>query len=73
MIRVPGLETAKMNEIQPESLNGSNELNLYVFSNNFEKISANEGQVVIMAVLDNLGKGASGQAVQNMDLMLSLS
>jgi len=66
-------ETAKMNEIQPESLNGSNELNLYVFSNNFEKISANEGQVVIMAVLDNLGKGASGQAVQNMDLMLSLS
>ena len=30
-----------------------------------------EGQVNLVAVLDNLGKGASGAAVQNMDLMLS--
>ena len=31
-----------------------------------------EGQAVIMALLDNLGKGASGQAIQNLDLMLNL-
>ena len=30
------------------------------------------GQAVVMALLDNLGKGASGQAVQNMTLMLNL-
>ena len=28
-------------------------------------------QVNLVALLDNLGKGASGAAVQNMDLMLS--
>jgi N-acetyl-gamma-glutamyl-phosphate reductase len=27
---------------------------------------------VVMGLLDNLGKGASGQAVQNMNLMLGL-
>ena len=39
---------------------------LHVFGN-----EAN-GQAVLMAVLDNLGKGASGQAVQNMNLMLGM-
>jgi N-acetyl-gamma-glutamyl-phosphate reductase len=29
-----------------------------------------QGQVNLVALLDNLGKGASGAAVQNMDLML---
>ena len=29
-------------------------------------------QANLVAVLDNLGKGASGAAVQNMDLMLGL-
>ena len=65
-------DTEKIKNIQPEALNGTNELKLYVFTNNYDKFSVDEGQVVIMALLDNLGKGASGQAVQNMDLMLNL-
>ena len=30
------------------------------------------GQVVIFSAIDNLGKGAAGQAVQNMNIMLGL-
>ncbi len=30
------------------------------------------GQAVLVAKLDNLGKGASGAAVQNLELMLGL-
>jgi N-acetyl-gamma-glutamyl-phosphate reductase len=58
-------EAAEMAGLQPEAVNGTNELRLYVF--------ANEDQAVVMALLDNLGKGASGQAVQNMALMLGLA
>ena len=38
------------------------------------RVSANEanGQVLLVARLDNLGKGASGAAVQNLRLMLGL-
>ena len=49
----------------PQALNGTNRLRLGVFSN------ARHGQVLLTAVFDNLGKGASGAAVQNLDLMLS--
>lgn len=59
-------ETAQMNKLDPEALNGTNELRLHVFGN------AQHGQAVIMGLLDNLGKGASGQAIQNMNLMLGL-
>ncbi len=59
-------ETSEMTGLQPETLNGTNELRLHVFGN------ATEGQAVVMALIDNLGKGASGQAVQNMNLMLGL-
>lgn len=52
--------------LNPESLNGTNRLRLYVFAND-----AN-AQAVLMAVYDNLGKGASGAAVQNLNLMLGL-
>jgi N-acetyl-gamma-glutamyl-phosphate reductase len=51
--------------IEPESLNGSNALELFVFGN------AALGQAVLVAKLDNLGKGASGAAVQCLDLMLA--
>lgn len=57
---------AGMDRIEPEALNGTNELRLHVFGN------AAEGQAVLVGLLDNLGKGASGQAVQNMNLMLGL-
>lgn len=59
-------EAAALPRLSPEMLNGTNELRLYVFAN--EKI----GQAVVMAVVDNLGKGASGQAIQNMNIMLGL-
>jgi N-acetyl-gamma-glutamyl-phosphate reductase len=52
--------------LAPEELNGSNTLELRVFGN--EK----HGQAVLVAKLDNLGKGASGAAVQNIGLMLGV-
>jgi N-acetyl-gamma-glutamyl-phosphate reductase len=53
-------------ELDAESLNGTNLLELHVFANEAR------AQVVLCAILDNLGKGASGQAVQNLNLMLGL-
>jgi N-acetyl-gamma-glutamyl-phosphate reductase len=53
-------------KLEPEALNDTNLLELRVYSN--EKHS----QVVLVALLDNLGKGASGAAVQNIELMLGL-
>ena len=56
----------KNGRIEPEALNETNTLQLYVFA------SDALGQAVLVARLDNLGKGASGAAVQNMRLMLGL-
>ncbi|KPG00983.1 N-acetyl-gamma-glutamyl-phosphate reductase [Rhodopseudomonas sp. AAP120] len=52
--------------IEPEALNETNKLELYVFG------SEPQHQAVLVARLDNLGKGASGAAVQNLRLMLGL-
>jgi N-acetyl-gamma-glutamyl-phosphate reductase len=52
--------------LDPEALNGTNRMRLYVFG------SADGSQARLMAQLDNLGKGASGAAVQNLNLMLGL-
>jgi N-acetyl-gamma-glutamyl-phosphate reductase len=38
----------------------------------YPTVDARTGRLVIISCLDNLGKGAAGQAVQNMNLMLSL-
>ena len=62
----PLAETAAMTELDPEAVDGTNELRLHVFAN------AERGHVVVMALIDNLGKGASGQAVQNLNVMLGL-
>lgn len=59
-------EAAAQADLDPEGLNGTNNMRLYVFGN------AAGDQAVLAAVLDNLGKGASGAAVQNMNLMLGL-
>lgn len=59
-------DAAQLDNIDPEGLNGSNMLNIYVFAN-----ERNE-QAVVCAQLDNLGKGASGQAIQNLNLMSGL-
>jgi N-acetyl-gamma-glutamyl-phosphate reductase len=61
---VPLAESAAMARLDPEALNGTNLLRLHVFGD------ASTGHVNITAQLDNLGKGASGAAVQNLDLML---
>jgi N-acetyl-gamma-glutamyl-phosphate reductase len=53
-------------DLDPESLNGSNFLNLFVFG------SPDGTQARLVAILDNLGKGASGACVQNLNLMLGL-
>lgn len=52
--------------LEPQALNGSNVLELRAFVNEARR------QAVLVAKLDNLGKGASGAAVQNLALMLGL-
>lgn len=54
-------------KVEAESLNGTNALELRVFANETHR------QAVLVAKLDNLGKGASGAAVQNLELMLGLA
>jgi N-acetyl-gamma-glutamyl-phosphate reductase len=51
-------------KIEPQSLNGSNTLELRVVANEARR------HAVLVAKLDNLGKGASGAALQNLELML---
>jgi len=53
--------------LDPEALNGTNRMRLFVFGD-----AAGE-QARLVALLDNLGKGASGAAVQNLNLMLGLA
>jgi N-acetyl-gamma-glutamyl-phosphate reductase len=55
---------SSLRTLAPEDLNGTNRMNLYVFG------SEKYGQARLVAQLDNLGKGASGAAVQNLNLML---
>jgi N-acetyl-gamma-glutamyl-phosphate reductase len=52
--------------IEPQALNDTDALELYVYGNEARR------QAVLVARLDNLGKGASGAAVQNLRLMLGL-
>ena len=68
-VSVMPLENAafKSGKLEPEALNETNRLELYVFASNKHR------QAILVARLDNLGKGASGAAVQNMRLMLGLA
>ncbi len=59
-------ESEAMTGIDPEGLNGTNRMRLHVFGDR------DGGQARLVALLDNLGKGASGAAVQNLNLMLGL-
>lgn len=60
----PRAETAAMTKIEPEALNGTNELRLHVFAD------AGGEQALVVGQVDNLGKGASGQAAQTLNIML---
>ena len=61
-----GDAASKGGRIEAESLNGTDQLELRVFANEARR------QAVLVAKLDNLGKGASGAAVQNIGLMLGV-
>ncbi|MCR6671211.1 N-acetyl-gamma-glutamyl-phosphate reductase [Devosia ginsengisoli] len=63
----PYEEIAKTPDLDPEMHNGTNTMTLHVFANDAR------AQAVLVAVYDNLGKGASGAAVQNLNLMLGVS
>jgi N-acetyl-gamma-glutamyl-phosphate reductase len=58
-------ECANLKTLDPERLNGTNRMQLFVFGH--------ESEARLVALLDNLGKGASGAAVQNLNLMLGLN
>jgi N-acetyl-gamma-glutamyl-phosphate reductase len=62
---VPG--AASLSRLEPEALNNTDKLELYVFGNDKQR------HAVLVARLDNLGKGAAGAAVQNLQLMLGLA
>lgn len=58
-------ESAGVKRLDPTELAGTDRMKLHVFA------SRAASRVNLVALLDNLGKGASGAAVQNMDLMLA--
>ena len=60
---MPLEQSAALPRVNAEELAGQDIMKLYVFGSS--------DHVNLVAQLDNLGKGASGAAVQNMDLMLS--
>lgn len=52
--------------LRPDTLANTNKMELFVFPND------EEGSVLLCARLDNLGKGASGAAVQNLNIALGI-
>lgn len=61
---VPREASAALAGLDPRSLNGTNKLEIHLFANDDNQ------QAWLVAIYDNLGKGASGAAVQNLNLML---
>lgn len=62
VVAPPGIHTGLLT---PEALNNTDRLEIFVCANQMHH------QAVLIARLDNLGKGASGAAVQNISLMLA--
>lgn len=62
---LPPHEASVLTHLDPQALNGTNDMRLSVLLNE------EHGHVLLAAVFDNLGKGASGAAVQNLNLMLT--
>jgi N-acetyl-gamma-glutamyl-phosphate reductase len=63
IVQEPG---ASMTRLAAETLNSTDRLEIFVFG------KADLRQAILVARLDNLGKGAAGAAVQNIRLMLGL-
>ena len=59
--QVKVVPAAPTDRLEPESLNGTDDMELRVYGGG--------DQALLVAKLDNLGKGASGAAVQNLSLM----
>lgn len=64
VMELGGKETLPDGFLAANTLAGTNDMQLFVFGN--------DEQILICSRLDNLGKGASGAAVQNMNIMLGL-
>ena len=66
-VKVQDLQTedTTINEqsYNPQSCNDTNLIKIHVLQHN-------QGHVVLMAILDNLGKGASGMAIQSLNILL---
>ncbi|MCZ7620613.1 MAG: N-acetyl-gamma-glutamyl-phosphate reductase [Myxococcota bacterium] len=64
---LPLTDAAALHErsFDPRACNDTNRIDLHVVPNA-------AGHVLLIAILDNLGKGAAGAAVQNLELMLGL-
>ena len=60
------IDAPKDGKLEPQALNDTNDMELMVVANEAHR------HAVLVARLDNLGKGASGAAVQNLELMLDL-
>lgn len=57
-------ECAAVKTLDPEGLNDTNQMWLFIFGH--------DDEARLVALLDNLGKGASGAAVQNLNIALGL-
>ena len=66
-VRVAPLRTDALDErdLDPRAVDGTNLIELHVLANP-------AGHLLLIGLLDNLGKGAGGSAVQNLNLMLGL-
>ena len=65
-VRVAADAAVTQSKLEPEALNGTDQLDLFVFGND------QQNHALLVARLDNLGKGAAGAAIQNLQLMLGL-
>ena len=65
---MPRAEALQAHEhsFDPQACNDTNRIDLHVLPHP-------SGHVLLMAILDNLGKGASGVAIQNLNLMLGFA
>ena len=65
VMELGGTETLADGFIAANTLAGTNNMQIFV--------CGNEDQILLMSRFDNLGKGASGAAIQNMNIMLGIN
>lgn len=65
VMELGGTETLPDGFLAANTLAGTNNMQIFV--------CGNEDQILLMSRFDNLGKGASGAAIQNMNIMLGIN